>query len=52
MDRVVEGNTDEDTCWEGGGILIPVESLGIGSSQAKVLEDAQALGFIDVSKNS
>ena len=52
MDRVVEGNTDEDTCWEGGGILIPVESPGIGSSQAVVLEDAQPLDFSDISKNS
>ena len=29
-----------------------MESLGIGSSQAAVLEDAQPLDFSDVSKNS
>ena len=29
-----------------------MESLGIGSSQAVVLEDAQPLDFSDVSKNS
>ena len=52
MDRVVEGSTDEDTCWEGGGILILVESPGIGSSQEAVLEDGQTLDFSDVSKNS
>ena len=28
-----------------------MESLGIGSSQVTVLEDAQALDFYDVSKN-
>ena len=50
MERDMEGNIDEDICWEGGGILIPVESPGIGSSQAVVLEDAQALDFSDVSK--
>ena len=33
------------------GILIPVESPGIGSSQAAVLEDAQPLDVSDVSKN-
>ena len=48
MDRVEEGSTGEATCWEGGGILILVESLGIGSSQAVVLEDAQALDFSDI----
>ena len=52
MDRVEEGSTDGDTCWEGGGILVLVESPGIGSSQAAVLEDAQPLDFSDVSKNS
>ena len=52
MGRVVEGSTDEATCLEGGGILIPVESPGIGSSQAAVLEDAQPLDFSNVSKNS
>ena len=51
MEKVVEGSTDENICREGGGILIPVESPGIGSSQAAVLEDAQALDFSDVSKN-
>ena len=49
MDRVEEGSTDEGTCWEGGGgVLIPVESPRIGSSQAVVLEYAQALGSSDV----
>ena len=52
LDRVVEGSTDENICREGGGILIPVESPRIGSSQAIVLEDAQPLDFSDVSKNS
>ena len=52
MDKDVEGSTDENICWEGGGILIPVESPGIGSSQVVVLEDAQPLDFSDVSKNS
>ena len=51
MDRDVEGGTGKNICWEGGGILIQVESPGIGSSQAAVLEDAQALDFSDVSKN-
>ena len=51
MDKDVEGNTDENICWEGSGKLIQVESPGIGSSQAAVLEDAQALDFSDVSKN-
>ena len=42
MERVEEGSTDEGMLWEGGGgIVIPVESPGIGSSQATVLEDAQ-----------
>ena len=41
--------TDEGIFWEGGGsILIPVESPGIGYSQAVVLEDAQTLEFFDV----
>ena len=48
----MEGSIDEDICREGGGILIPVESPGIGSSQAAVLEDAQTLAFFDVSINS
>ena len=48
MDRVVEGSIDENICQEGGGILIPVESPGIGSSQAAVPEDAQALDFSDI----
>ena len=53
MDKVEEGNIDEGTCWEGGGgILILVESPGIGSSQETVLDDAQPLDFSDVSKNS
>ena len=52
MDRDVESSTDENICWEGGGILIPVESTGIGSSQAAVLEDAQTLKFSDVFINS
>ena len=52
MDRVVEGNIDGDTCWEGGGILTQVELPVIGSSQAIVLEDAQTLDFSDVSKSS
>ena len=52
MDRVVEGSTNENICGEGGGILIPVESPGIRSSQVAVLEDAQPLYFSDVSKNS
>ena len=52
MDRIEEGSTDGDTCWEGGGILIPVELVGIWSSQATMLEDAQTLYFSDVSKNS
>ena len=51
MEMDVEGDTDENICWEGDGILIPVESPKIGSSQAAVLEDAQALDFSDVSKN-
>ena len=51
MGRVEEGSTDGDTCWEVCGILIPMESLGIGYSQAVVLEDAQPLDFSDVSKN-
>ena len=50
MDRVVEGSTDENICQEGSGILILVESPGIGSSQAAVLEDAQALDFSDIKK--
>ena len=52
MDRVVKGSTNQATYWEGGGILIPVESPGIGSSQVAVLEYAQPLDFSDVSKNS
>ena len=53
MDKVEEGRSDEGTCWEGGGhILVPVESPGIGSSQATVLEDAQTLEFSDVFINS
>ena len=48
MERDVEGNTDENICREGGGILILVESPGIGSSQASVLEDAQALDFSNI----
>ena len=48
MERDVEGSVDEDICREGCGILIPVELPGIGSSQAAVLEDAQALDFSDV----
>ena len=48
MDRVVEGSTDENIFQEGGGILIPMELLGIGYSQATVLEDAQALYFSDI----
>ena len=53
MERVEEGSTDVGSSWEGGGgKLIPVESLGIGSSQAAVLKDSQPLDFSDVSKNS
>ena len=52
MDRDVEGNTDENICREGGGILILVESPGIGSSQTTVLENAQALDFSYIFKNS
>ena len=53
MDGVEEGSTDEGTCWEGGGgILILVESPGIGYSQAAVLEDAQTLKNFDVFINS
>ena len=48
MDRVVEGSTDENILRVGGGILIPVESPGIGPSQATMLEDAQALDFFDI----
>ena len=52
MDRDVEGITDEYICGEGGGILILVESPGIGSSQATVLKDTQTLKFSDVFINS
>ena len=48
-----EGIIDIASNWEGGGgKLIPVESPGIGSSQAAVLEDAQTLEFSDVFINS
>ena len=53
MERVEEGSTDVASSWEGGGgKLIPMESPGIGSSQAAVLEDAQTLEFSDVFINS
>ena len=49
MERVEEGSTNVGSSWKGdGGKLIPVESPGIGSSLAAVLEDAQTLKFSDV----
>ena len=53
MERVEEGSTAVGSSWKGdGGKLIPVESPGIGSSEAAVLEDAQTLEFSDVFINS
>ena len=52
MGRVEEGNTYVgSSCEGGGGKLILVKSLGIGSSQAAVLEDAQTQDFSNVFKN-
>ena len=53
MEREEEASTDVGSCWEGGGgKLILVESLGIGSSQGVVVEDSQTLEFPDVFINS
>ena len=53
MERVEEGTTSVGGSWKSaGGKIIPVESPGIGSSQATVLKDAQPLYFSDLSKNS
>ena len=49
MERVEEGSTDVGSSWEGGGgNIIPVESPGIGSSKATMLEDEQKLKFSNV----
>ena len=53
MERVEEDTTDVGGSWKSaGGKFISVESPGIGSSQAAVLEDTPTLKFSDVFINS
>ena len=53
MERVEEGSIDVASSWEGGDDkIIPVESPGIWSSQAAVLEDPSTLKFSNVFINS
>ena len=53
MERVEEDTTDVGGSWKSAGDkFISVESPGIGSSQAALLEDTQTLKFSDVFINS